>query len=465
MAYVGLVTSYSLLGREEEARSAAQELLRVNPKFAVEAWAKTMPYKNQEKLARFADALRKAGLSNKPPLPLPDKPSIAVLPFVNMSDDKSQEYFSDGLTEEIISALAKLPQVFVIARNSSFTYKGKAVDVKQVGREMGVRYVLEGSVRREENRIRITAQLIDASTGHHVFSERYDRELKEIFATQEDIALKILTALRVALKDGQWARIQSRGVRNVEAYFKLLEAGELTQRVNKENNAQARRLAEEALALEPGSSRAYQVLAMTHFWDFWLGPPKSPEESIALGIDMAKKAITLDEGNSAAHSTLAMLYVNRGDYERAIEQGERAASLDPDSTYVLIHYGSILMHACRPGEAIPVFEKVLRLDPVKPGSMSLSNLAASYRMIGRYEDSVRYYKRLLGEHPKHWTGHVGLTLTYSLMGREEEARAQAAELLSVDPKFSLERFTRTARWKEPVEMNRNLDALRKAGLK
>jgi tetratricopeptide (TPR) repeat protein len=204
---------------------------------------------------------------------------------------------------------------------------------------------------------------------------------------------------------------------------------------------------------------------MTHFWDYWLGPPKSPEESVALGIDMAKKAIALDEGNSAAHSTLAMLYVNRGDYERAIEQGERAASLDPDSTYVLIHYGSILMHACRPAEAIPVFEKVLRLDPVKPGSMSLSNLAASYRMIGRYEDSVRLLKRLLGEQPKHWSGQVGLTLTYSLMGREEEARAQAAELLNVDPKFSLERYTRTARWKDPVEMNRNLDALRKAGLK
>ncbi|MBP1742869.1 MAG: adenylyl cyclase class-3/4/guanylyl cyclase [Deltaproteobacteria bacterium] len=337
--------------------------------------------------------------------------------------------------------------------------------MKQIGREMGVQYVLEGSVRREGNRIRITAQLIDALTGHHIFSERYDRELKEIFATQEELAIRILTALRVALKDGQWARIQARGVSNVEAYFKLQEAFELTLTVNKDSNAQARRLVEEALALEPGSSRAYQILAMTYFWDFWLGSPISPEESIALGIEMANRAIALDQGNSVAHGTVAMLYVNSGEYDKAIEQAERAVSLDPDSIQVLIQYGSILMHACRPAEAIPAFEKVLRLDPVKPGSMSLSNLASCYRMIGRYEDSVRLYKRLLGENPKHWSGHVGLTITYSVMGREEEARAQANELLKADPKFFVERYRRTARWKDPVEMNRNLDALRKAGLK
>ena len=195
-------------------------------------------------------------------LPLPDKPSIVVLPFVNMSEDPKQDFFVDGLTEEIINALSRLPQIFVIARNSSFTYKGKAVDVKQVGREMGVQYVVEGSVRREGNRIRITAQLIDSTTGRHVFSERYDRELKDIFATQDDIAIKILTALRVALKDEEWARLQAKGVSNVEAYFKLLEARELLEKVNKESNDRARRLAEEALALDPRSSAAYAAACL-----------------------------------------------------------------------------------------------------------------------------------------------------------------------------------------------------------
>ena len=337
--------------------------------------------------------------------PLPDKPSIAVLPFVNMSGDKEQEYFSDGLTEEIINALSRLPQVFVIARNSSFTYKGKAVDVKQVGREMGVQYVLEGSVRKEANRIRITAQLIDSTTGRHVFSERYDRELKDIFAMQDDIAIKILTALRVALKDGEWARIQAKGVSNVEAYFKLLEAREFHERVNKESNDRARRLAEEALALDPQSSAAYTALAYAHFWDFWFGPPKSPEDSINQGIAMAKKAIALDD-NPRAHGILGMLYVNKGDYDKAVEEGERAASMDPG---YLTAYGSILMHASRYPEAIAVFQKALRLNPVKPASMCLSNLANSYRMIGNYEEAVQTFKRLL-QGPagpfsrEHWSG-------------------------------------------------------------
>ena len=393
--------------------------------------------------------------------PLPDKPSIAVLPFVNMSEDPKQEYFSDGLTEEIINALSRLPQVFVIARNSSFTYKGKAVDVKQVGREMGVQYVLEGSVRREGNRIRITAQLIDSTTGRHVFSERYDRELKDIFATQDGIAIKILTALRVALKDGEWARVQAKGVSNVEAYFKLLEAREFHERVNKESNDRARRLGEEALALDPGSSEAYAVLAYAHFWDVWFGPPKSPEDSINQGIAMAKKAIALDD-NPRAHGILGLLYVNKGDYDKAVEEGERAASMDPG---YLTAYGSTLMHASRYPEAIAAFQKVLRLNPVKPPSMCLSNLVKSYQLIGKYEEAVRFCRRLLQDQPDHLPGNINLTATYSMMGRVEDARAQAAEVLRINPKFSLERWAKTLRHKNPADVERTVDALRKAGLK
>jgi len=397
--------------------------------------------------------------------PLPDKPSIAVLPFVNMSGDLKEEYFSDGLTEEIINALSKLPQVFVIARNSSFTYKGKPMKIQQVAEELGVQYVLEGSVRREGNRIRITAQFIDAITGRHVFSERYDRDLKEIFKTQDEIAIKVLTSLRVALKDEQWARFLARGVTNLEAYFKLLEAYDLIQKVNKEDNAQARRLAEEALALEPGSSRAYHLLALTHFWDYWLGPPKSPEESIAQGIEMARKAIALDEHNSYSHGLLGMFYINKGDYERAVEAGERAASMEPNSALVLVFYGSTLYHACRPAEAIPVFQKALRLSPVKPPSMVMANIAASHRMLGQYDESVRYYKRLIKEYPAHFSGNLGLTAVYGLMGRVEEARAQAEEVMRLNPKYSLDRWARTTRLKDPAEVERFFEGLRKAGLK
>jgi tetratricopeptide (TPR) repeat protein len=250
-------------------------------------------------------------------------------------------------------------------------------------------------------------------------------------------------------------------VSNVEAYFKLLEAREFHERVNKESNDRARRLAEEALALDPGSSAAYTTLAYAHFWDFWFGPPKSPEDSINQGIAMAWRAIALDD-NPRAHGILGMLYVNKGDYDKAVEEGERAASMEPA---YLSAYGSTLMHASRYPEAIAAFQKVLRLNPVKPPSMCLSNLATSYRLMGNYEEAVRFYKRLLQDQPDHLPGNLNLTATYSAMGRAEDARAQAAEVLRINPKFSLERWAKTLRYKNPDDLERTVDALRKAGLK
>ena len=401
---------------------------------------------------------------DKMAFPSPDLPSIAVLPFVNMSGDPKQEYFSDGLTEEIINGLSKVPRIFVIARNSTFAYKGKTVDIKQVGREMGVKYVLEGSVRRDGNRLRITAQLIDATTGLHLFSERYDRELKSIFATQDEITIKVLTALQVALTEGESVRYQAKGVSNIDAYFKLLEASEAGQRVNRASNARARQLYEEVLTLDPGSSRAYSGLAYTYFWDYWLGSSRPPDESIARGIEVAKKSIALDKDNFQAHGALAMLYVCKGEYEKAVEEAEESASINPGNPGALVILGSTLMHASRFTEAIPVLQKALRFYPGRPFSMCLSNLANSYRCIGQYEQAVQYYKRLLQDQPNHFLGNAGLTATYSQMGRMEDARAQAAEVLRVDPKFSLERYSKTLRYKNLADKERYIDALRKAGL-
>ena len=202
-AHLGLAATYSMMGREQEARAEAAEVLRINPKFSVDSYAKRLPIKDQSVADNFVNALRKAGLPDEPPLPLPDRPSIAVLPFVNMSDDPKQEFFSDGLTEEIITALSKTPQLFVIASNTSFTYKGKPVKVKRVSEELGVRYVLEGSVRWGGDRLRITAQLIDATKDHHLWGDRYERELKDLFAVQDDITKNIITAVHVELTDGE----------------------------------------------------------------------------------------------------------------------------------------------------------------------------------------------------------------------------------------------------------------------
>ena len=222
--------------------------------------------------------------------PLPDKPSIAVLPFVNMSEDPKQEFFSDGLTEEVITALSKSPHLFVIARNSAFTYKGKPIRVDQVAEQLGVRYVLEGSVRREANRVRITAQFIDALTGRHLWAERYDREMKEILTLQDEIALKIMTALHVKLQRDD-AQVMARGVKNLDAYLKAMEGWQLVHRGTKEDNAFARNLGQEAITLDPNYARGFYLLATTHARDVWLGTTKFPKESWERAIEITQKAI------------------------------------------------------------------------------------------------------------------------------------------------------------------------------
>jgi len=216
---------------------------------------------------------------------LPDKPSIAVLPFDNLSGDPEQGYFSDGITEEIISSLSRVPKLFVIARSSTFTYKGKPVKVKQVAEELGVKYVLEGSVRKAEDKVRITAQLIDALKGNHLWSERYDRNLNDIFAVQDEITKNIITALQVKLTEGEQARSAAKGTNNLEAYLKYLQARELIHHINIETNALAKQLAEEAISLDPEYAWAYKILGQSHMLDVWLGTSKSPKDSMGKAIN------------------------------------------------------------------------------------------------------------------------------------------------------------------------------------
>jgi adenylate cyclase len=250
-------------------------------------------------------------------LPLPDKPSIAVLPFVNMSDDPKQEFFSDGISEDIINALVRWPPILVIPRASSFIYKGKSVDVKQVGREMGVRYVLEGSVRREGNRVRITVQLIDATTLQHLFSERYEREMKDIFAIQDEITMKVLTAMQVSLYGFGTQFLPEKGTKNIEAYVKILEADVHIQIMNRASQAQAKQLAEEAIALDPEYARAYSRLAGVIGNEFLLGVyEKNPREALERAMALAQKAIQLDDSASDAHSVLRYMALLNGTTRR-----------------------------------------------------------------------------------------------------------------------------------------------------
>jgi adenylate cyclase len=251
--------------------------------------------------------------------PLPDKPSIAVLPFTNMSGEKEQEYFCDGLSEGIINGLAKTDRLFVIARNSTFTYKGKPVKIKQVAEDLGVRYVLEGSIQKVGDRVRITAQLIDALSGHHLFSERYDRELKDILSLQDEITMKILTAVQVKLTVGEGALVQEKGTKNLDAYLKVLQAREHKGGVmNKERVEKAIQLLEEAIVLDPEYAFAYSILSTAHMDLVALGASDSPRESLRRSIELGKKAVTLDESNPAAHANLAFPYMFLKEYDKGI---------------------------------------------------------------------------------------------------------------------------------------------------
>ena len=396
--------------------------------------------------------------------PLPDKPSIAVLPFTNLSGDPNQEYLSDGLTEEIITALSKTPKLFVIARNSVFAYKGKSVKVAQISEELGVRYVLEGSVRKAGDRVRITAQLIDATTGHHLWAERYDRGLKDIFDLQDEITLKMIIALQVKLTDGQQARLLAKGTNNLDAYLKLLQGREQFYRMNKEDNALGRQLIEEAIALDPDYANAYAYLASTHMIDAWLGSSKSPRGSLTQAIELAQKAIALDESDANAHGLLGYLYMMIRQHEKAIAVGERAVALDPNSANAHAWLGNNLYWAGRPEDAIPLILKAIRFNPIPP-TWCLFTLGMAYRETGRYEEAISACKRALHREPNNLIAQIVLVATYSVCGREQEARAEAAEVLRIDPKFSLVHLAKIRPHKNKANTDRFIDSLRKAGLK
>jgi adenylate cyclase len=396
--------------------------------------------------------------------PLPDKPSIAVLPFTNMSGDPKEDYFGDGITEEIITALSKTPKLFVIARNSTFVYKGKPVSIKQVAEELGVRYVVEGSFRRTGEKLRVTAQLIDALSAHHLWAERYDTDLKDIFAIQDEISLKITSALNVKLTDGEIALLLGKGTKNLEAYLKMIQARELMTRANKEDNAQAKKLLEEVITLDPSYAMAYAILAIGHFYDVLLGASQSPGESIARGIEMAQKAISLDQKISFPHGTLTQLYTLRKDYDKALSEAEIGVVLEPNSAYSNAFLGNALVYSNRYEEAVSAYEKSIRLDPFPP-FITLTGLAHSLRLVGRYEEAIATYKKLLQKRPDSVIGHLGLTATYSMIGRDEDARAQAKEVLRIDPNFSVDSYSKRGGFKNMDDWNRYIDALRKAGLK
>jgi adenylate cyclase len=396
--------------------------------------------------------------------PLPLKPSIAVLAFDNMSADPEQEYLADGISEHIIFALSKISKLFVIARNSSFTYKGKPVHVQQVGRELGVRYVLEGSIQKSGDRLRVTAQLIDATTGAHLWSESYVRDLKDIFAVQDDIIKNIVSAIQVKLTEGEQARLAARGTNNLEAYLKCLQAKEYLLKFNPESNALGKQLAEEAVALDPGYAFAYRELSAAHMMDVWLRSSKSPKSSTAKAIELVQKAIVIDNTFAEAHGWLGFLYSMTKQYDQGIAQAEKAVALNPNSAESHYRLGKTLSLAGRWEESIPEFEKAMRLNPIPP-NMYLWSLGMSYWGIGQYYEAITWGEKAVRQEPNSLLARVWMAVIYVSSGREEEARTEAAEVLRINPKFSVKKYEKRAAFKKKEDNERYIAALRKAGLK
>jgi adenylate cyclase len=381
-----------------------------------------------------------------------------VLPFYNLSGDPEQDYFSDGLSEEIITTLSKVPGLFVIARNSSFMYKGKLVKAQQVSEELGVRYVLDGSVRKSGNQLRITTQLIDAITGRHLWAERYDRKLEDIFAIQDEITIKILSALRVKLKGGQW--IPESGTDNLQAYMKTLEgAGYFYE----SKYTEALKHFEEARTLDPQWVNTYQWLSAVHLMNVWFGPSMTKANSLNKALEYAEECKDLDKSIDVCPRILGHVYLLKRDYDKAISEGKRAVELNPNSPTSAASLSLTLRSVGRYEDALRELERARRLDP-KDNRSAIYHLCATYNLMRRHEEAIATCNKVIEVYPKNLSAYIQLVVAYSSLERMDEARAAAFEIKKIDPNFSVEQFAKTLPYKKKADKYLVANSLLKAGL-
>ncbi len=399
---------------------------------------------------------------------LPDYPSIAVLPFTVMSTDPEQEFFADGVCEDIITSLSKIDRLLVVARNSTFTYKGRAVDVKQVGREQGVRYVLEGSVRKAADRVRVTAQLIDATTGAHVWAERYDRKMQDIFAVQDDITREIVVAMDVQLRQGEQHRVWSGGTQNLEAWECLRLATDAALGGSRETQPKARKLLDRALELDPNYAVAWAMRGWLHFTEADVGGGLAGREQAQEAQDAAfrcgHKALELDPDCAEAYGILALTHLNAGEHDTAIKLTEKAIELAPNNAEILGGVASAVMRKSgRPERGAELVKQAMRLSPFyRPGL--LRALANNYRLCGRLEEAVACYRESLKREDGYLAAHVNLASALGELNRLDEARQAARGVLEREPDFSIAGYAAGLAYRNRTDVDRISDGLRRAGL-
>jgi TolB-like protein/class 3 adenylate cyclase/Tfp pilus assembly protein PilF len=393
------------------------------------------------------------------------RPAIAVLPFDNLSGDPDQGYFADGIAEDLLTRLASWRSFPVIARNSSFVYRGQAVDMKQVSRELGARYIVEGSVRRQGERIRITAQLIDGSTGTHIWAERYDREYVNVFDLQDEITESIVAAINPALLGSESRRISSEDPSDLRAWELVLRAQSELFRLTRDGSQQARRLLQQAIELDPGQARAYAMLARTHFVDLWFQRSADPERSLAEGLRAAERAVALDASEPLGHAALGIAYAFTGRGDLVESELTRALELDPSSPLALTEWGSAVGQRGRAEEGIAAIERAIRLSPKDP-LMWLRWDAMTYAAFGAedHERVVDFAGRLTTSRPDFVYAYVMRAASEMGLGQEARARADVKRALELQPDLSLA-FIRSVFISASDEYRaRLLGALGKAGL-
>jgi adenylate cyclase len=399
--------------------------------------------------------------------PIPGKPSIAVLPFANLSSDSEQEYFSDGITQDIITNLSRFPDLFVIARNSTFTYKGQSVTVRQVAEELGVQYVLEGSVQKAGSKVRITVQLVDATTGHHLWAENYDRNLDDIFAVRDEVTRSIVATLMGAdygkLAQAELERLRRKDTENLEAYEYVLRSTHIWLRFTNDANSKARRLAEKAIDLDPGYARAYIMLAWVDLNAYRWKWSDDPEKSLEQAYEMARKSIELDDSDSWSHWALGVVYLYRGDHEDAIAQYNKALALNPNDADVLAHMGLPLSFAGQPKQAIEQLKRAMRLNPAYPAWYPWIQGWAQV-VAEQYEASIASSKEAAVRFSDVAEIHRNLAVAYHYLGRTSEARLEAEESRRIDPEFTLDDLEASLPFADSADLERFLLALRESGL-
>lgn len=402
----------------------------------------------------------------KPALPLPTLPSLAVLPFANLSGDPQEEYFSDGITDELITKLSRLDNLLLIARTSSFTYKNKPTKVQDIGRELAVKYLLEGSVRKSGNRVRVVTRLVEARTGTELWAVHFDRPLNDVFAVQDDIVQKIVTTLNLQVSLSERGILPHQTTDNLEAYDDVLRGLTYSWRENQEDDAKALQLYEKAIELDPKYTDAYALLSATDFYDWswqWSQDPRALERS----LEFAHKALALDDSNAFAHVILGRLLAEQQQFDAAIAETDRALALAPNEAdnYLCLASGErdwaadTLNRSGKPAEALAVAEKAMRRDP-RNGDFHLLEIGLAYYNLGRSPEAVPVMKRFINSYPGFPEARYILAAAYVESGMMQQAHAEAAKIMRANPEFSLE----AGLFKNIGPSGHLISDLRKAGL-